>query len=89
MKKIIIILLYTLLLTGCTNNNSQALVSDQDIKPNIMTLDDNSYRYYYTVDRNTHVVYLTCYAGNQAGITVYVNADGTPVLAEDLGIKVD
>ncbi len=89
MQKIIFILMCILLLTGCTNNSSQALLSDQDIKPNIMTLNDNNYKYFYTIDRNTHVVYLTFYAGYQAGITAYVNADGTPVLAEDLGITVD
>lgn len=89
MKKIIIILLYTLLLTGCTKNNSQASVSNQEIKPNMMSLNSSPNRYYYVVDKNTHVVYLVFYAGSQGGITVMLNADGTPMLAEDLGIKVE
>ena len=88
MKKILVIILCLMLLTGCTENNSTALLSDQNIQPNIMTLNSNSNRYYYIVDRNTHVVYLMFFSGHQAGMTVVLKADGTPMLAEDLRIEV-
>lgn len=88
MKRILMIMLCLILLTGCTENISTALISDQNIQPNIMTLNSNSNRYYYVVDRNTHVVYLMFYTGHQAGMTVMLKADGTPMLAEDLGIEV-
>jgi hypothetical protein len=88
MKRILAIILCLMLLTGCTENNSTALLSDQNIQPNIMTLDSEDNRYYYIVDRNRHVVYLMFYAGYHAGMTVVLKTDGTPMLAEDLGIEV-
>ena len=89
MKRIMIILLSMLLLTGCMANVDEPIVSDQNITPNLMTTSDNDLYFYYVVDRNTHVVYLAFDAFRRAGITVLLNADGTPVLAEDLGITVD
>lgn len=88
MKRILAIMLGIMLLTGCVNNNSKALIDDQDITPNIMSLVEDGNHYYYIVDRNTHVVYLVFWFGNQAGMTVVLKADGTPMLAEDLGIEV-
>lgn len=89
MKKLIVILLSMLLLTGCVNNDHKAIVSDQNITPNLMSMSDEGLRFYYVVDRNTHVVYLAFDALYRAGITPLLKADGTPTLAEDLGIKVD
>lgn len=43
----------------------------------------------YIVDKRTHVVYMQFYRGYRGGITVVLKADGTPMLVEDLGIKVD
>lgn len=40
--------------------------------------------YYYAVDERTGVVYLLFEAGKRAGITVALNADGTPVTKEQL-----
>ena len=88
MKKLIMVLMCILLLVGCADNYSKPLISDQQIKPNMMSLSGSDNRYYYVVDKNTHVVYLAFYVGNHGGITVCVKADGSPMLAEDLGIKV-
>lgn len=89
MKRIIIILLSILLLTGCRANSDEPIVSDQNITPNLMTTSDNDLYFYYVVDRDTHVVYLVFDAYRRAGITALLKADGTPTLAEDLGIRVD
>nr|WP_297765594.1 DUF6440 family protein [uncultured Butyrivibrio sp.] len=44
--------------------------------------------YHYLVDENTGVVYLEYDSGlYKYGITVMLNADGTPVTAEQLGIE--
>ena len=89
MQKIILVLMCMLLLTGCVDNSTHAEVQDQDIRPNLITLKTDENYYYYVVDKNTHVVYLTFSNAHRGGITVYVKADGTPILAEDLGIKVE
>ena len=88
MKKIIIFLMYTLLLTSCQHNETESAYSNQNITPNIMSLSENDNQYYYVIDKNTHVVYLAFNGVYRAGITVLVKADGTPMLAEDLGIEV-
>lgn len=89
MKRIMIILLSMLLLTGCRANVDKPIVSNQNITPDLMTTSDNNLYFYYVVDRNTHVVYLAFDAYRRAGITALLKADGTPTLAEDLGITVD
>lgn len=89
MKRIMMILLSILLLTGCRANTNTPVVSDQNITPNLMTTSDNDLFFYYVVDRNTHVVYLAFDGLRKAGITALLKANGTPTLAEDLGIKVD
>ena len=43
--------------------------------------------YYYCVDKRTGVVYLAYDAYRRHAITVMLNRDGTPVTAEQLGIK--
>ncbi len=48
----------------------------------------NSYRSYsYLVDENTGVVYLEYNTTYRHAITVMLNADGTPITAEQLGIE--
>lgn len=93
MKKIILVILSMLILTGCNGSNTSAPVTrdDQNIVPNILSLSNTvDYgNYFYIVDKNTHVVYLSYDGHKRAGITVLLKADGSPMLAEDLGIKVD
>lgn len=91
MKKIILLcLVIVLLLTGCISNASKAEINEQNIEPRIMTVtNDSDSKFSYIVDKRTHVVYMQFYCGYRGGITVVLKADGTPMLAEDLGIKVD
>ena len=93
MKRFVIILiLCTVFLSGCT---SQAILNlDNNITPNIVacgvvnTLKDGG-QYFYIIDKNTGVVYLAFQGDRRCGISVMLNADGTPVTAEQLGIKID
>lgn len=89
MKKILAIMLCLMLLTGCTKDNtSESRTSDQPIVPNLISLSTDDAKYWYIIDKNTHVVYLRCDSLYRAALTVMLKADGTPMLAEDLGIEV-
>lgn len=91
---LILCLIIAFIITNCTSCGNREDVSQSSYKknaavtPNITSysdLDDGNY--FYIVDENTGVVYL-CYDGyRRYGMTVMFNADGTPVLAEDLGLK--
>lgn len=93
MKKYgIVLALCAVLLTGCSKNTSEATNNySNHVVPNIVELgkstDNTGGYYYYSIDRNTGVVYLN-YVSNciHYSITVMLNADGTPVTAEQLGI---
>ena len=83
--------LCAVLLTGCSKNVSEATNDySNHVVPNIVELgrDNNviSNYYYYSIDRNTGVVYLNYDSYYRHAITVMLNADGTPVTAEQLGI---
>lgn len=93
MKKYWIVLaLCVVLLTGCSKNSTSNVASDNNnhVVPNIVELgkatSDTDGYYYYSIDRNTGVVYLSYDAYYRHGIVVMLNADGTPVTAEQLGI---
>lgn len=45
--------------------------------------------YYYMVDKNTGVVYLSYDGYRRHSITVMLNSDGTPITADQLGIPVE
>ena len=87
----IVLALCAALLTGCSKNASEA-TSDYSnhVVPNIVELGKitggKGGYYYYSIDRNTGVVYLIYDTFNGNTITVMLNADGTPVTAEQLGI---
>ena len=52
--------------------------------PDMITIaNDRKSDYHYVVDKKTNVVYVEC----SAGMTVMVNADGTPITADQLGIE--
>ena len=85
-------------LSGCGNTGSSAsptkVNNESDIVPNIISFGANydefgsiGEHYGYIVDRNTGVVYLSYDAYRRHAITVMLNADGTPVTAEQLGLK--
>lgn len=84
MKKLFLLFLLAGLLAGmlagCEN--------DHGVKPpngGLDGYDTGVYGLGYAVDRSTGVVYL--YSWNEGGITVMLNADGTPVTKEQLGLK--
>lgn len=60
--------------------------SEEIAGPNILKISDKYGVYYYLVDLNTGVVYLAYNGYQRFGMTVCVNADGTPVTADQLGI---
>ena len=72
-------------LTSCASSNVDAN-GDLISRPKILTTENNSY-YTYIVDKNTGVVYLEYDAKYRHALTVMLNADGTPVTAEQLRIK--
>lgn len=90
MKKLLaLVLLSSLLLSGCRQNNVQYVTKEiSNIKPNLLTLgSSHAVAYNYIIDANTGVVYLEAYGINRYAITVMLNADGTPVTAEQLGVE--
>ena len=52
-------------------------------------VDTGNTDYYYTIDKRTGVVYLSYHSDYCQAITVMLNADGTPVTADQLGIRFD
>lgn len=86
MKKILFALILCLmLLVGCDEVTDSA---DRSI-PDLYGVGDFFFRdYRYLIDRNTHVVYLEKREDKGGGIVVMLNADGTPVTAEQLEIEV-
>jgi len=89
MKKIICVLAMALLCLFCAcchGSNAQDDYSDY-ITPSIIRL--GNYGYYYAVDKRTGVVYLEYEGFYRHAITVMLNADGTPVTAEQLGINLE
>jgi len=91
MKKTLFVLLtMLLLLTGCSKDGvAEPKTYTQDITPSLLRVGDiaNNSGYCYLVDENTGVVYLEFDAGYRHAVTLMVNANGTPITAEQLGIK--
>ena len=86
----IVLALCAVLLTGCSKNVSEATIDySNHVAPNIVELGKGGgigEYYYYSIDRNTGVVYLNYDSSYRHAITVMLNADGTPVTGEQLGI---
>ena len=80
-------------LASCDNGNGSTIPARKDIKgisPNITRYGNFSAvseSYVYLVDNNTGVVYLEYDGAKRHAISVMLNADGTPVTAEQLGLK--
>lgn len=91
MKKVLLIgAILALLLTGCDVGSECISENSKNIIPNISVYaKDIAYglRYFYVVDNNTGVVYLQFNGVNRAGLTIMLNPDGTPVTAEQLGLR--
>lgn len=87
-----IVCILVAMLVGCGSKSSGVAVPErnyQDVQPNIVKIGDTNWDegFYYIVDKNTGVVYLGFDKYQKGGITVMLNADGTPVTAEQLGIE--
>ena len=88
----IVLVLCVVLLTGCSKNVSKATNDySNNVVPNIVDLGKEGghvgeSHYYYSIDRNTGVVYLSYDFYRRHAITVMLNTDGNPVTAEQLGI---
>lgn len=95
MRKKIALLIATVcavagVLTGCAPSGVvPAEKNVQDIVPNIVEIGNKTWDagYFYIVDKNTGVVYLGYDSNYRFGITAALNADGTPITAEQLGIE--
>ena len=81
MKKILCLLLALImplvLFSGCSSNGSEFIVGDI-VFINVVIGDD----FDIFVDKNTRVMYIFNKQYSQGGLTVLVNADGTPMLWE-------
>lgn len=91
-KKLILAIFATTLLlaSGCDDGANGKLENSSIIgSPDITQYakDGLVCKYYYVVDNNTNVVYLQFFGSHKAGITVMLNADGTPITADQLGLK--
>lgn len=95
MKKVIVVVLlvvalFALALCGCGGNGIRR--ESGAAKPNAderFICDDSTYTFETVVDSYTGVTYLVwksdgTNASNKGGITVLVNADGTPILSEEV-----
>lgn len=94
MKKTIVIICLTamlLMLAGCAEGQTTATpgYSSKYNVPDISILakDEDNYKYYYVIDNNTGVVYLQFDGFRRAGITVVLNADGTPVTVDQIRME--
>ena len=89
MKKIILCAAICFLLMGCAGVSNGVRVVN-DVKPKIVVCGNISTPdFSYLVDKNTGVVYLWAHDGYNAGLSVMLNADGSVVTAEQLGIALE
>ncbi len=85
MKRFLLIAIMACILTSCSPSNVDTN-GDLISKPKLLTLEDDGC-YTYIVDKNTGVVYLEYDSYYRHALTVMLNTDGTPITAEQLGIK--
>lgn len=90
MKKLALFITICFLITGCAGI-SKGKREVNDVKPNIAVCGSNIEipRFSYFVDKNTGVVYLCADSGYEVGLSVMLNADGSVVTSEQLGIIIE
>lgn len=90
MKKILVGIIICLFLGGCEGEVSGIRMT-QNVLPDIVVCGGFAEmpNFMYCVDRNTGVVYLYGTVDRGGVMTVMMNADGSVVTAEQLGIKYD
>lgn len=77
MRKILLLLMLTLILTGCTRSAGKYEANVEDGMHWMETLDKSGY-FEVVRHRQTGVCYLITMGPTGRGITVMLNADGTP-----------
>lgn len=88
----IVILCLVFSACGATNVSRPEKNFTSEITPDIFECggtDDSEGVYYYIIDKNTGVVYLSYDSFRRHAITVMLNSDGTPITADQLGIPVE
>ncbi|MBR2994921.1 hypothetical protein IKF32_03340 [Candidatus Saccharibacteria bacterium] len=70
-----------------TTKLSYEKIPDDANIPELVKYENSGSSFSFLVDKGTGVVYLYYNGYRQAGITVMLNADGTPVTAEQLGLE--
>lgn len=80
------IVVLVLFMAGCLDKDTD---EKKVIKPELVNTNENVYDYSYIIDKNTGVVYLQVEAGYKIGITAYLKPDGTPYLADELGLPIE
>ena len=87
MKKKIIaaIVTATLLLTGCSDMANVSVSEEQDNTEDTIVQVENGWEYRIYADKDTGVMYLYTYMGRNygGGLTVMLNADGTPKIWQE------
>lgn len=89
-SKLIIALIFgAIVMSGCNRiGRSMSETKVQNVVPNLVEIGrECNGKYSYLVDKNTGVVYLEFCGYNRFGITVMLNADGSVITAEQLGIE--
>lgn len=88
-QRVTVVALLALALCGCVGNGIRR--EDGAARPNAsgrFICDDSTYTFETVVDSYTGVTYLVWKSGgtntSKGGITVLVNADGTPILSEEV-----
>jgi len=86
-KKIVVVLLMSIMLTGCKDSSSGGETKNTNVEQEGMSMferHDLDRFYSVLVDKETRVCYLECKClGGYYGIVVMVNPDGTPKIWEE------
>lgn len=87
MKKIVVVLLMSIMLTGCKDSSIGGETKNTNVVQEGMSVferHDLDRFYSVLVDKETRVCYLECKCpGGYYGIVVMVNPDGTPKIWEE------
>ena len=84
LRWIAVLLASLLLLSGC---GSETYISQKESQVFPLMKEYRNGNYSYVVDLKTSVVYISYMYYNLGGLTVCLKADGTPMLASDLGLE--
>lgn len=84
MKKLIVAILCMFVLTSCGVSDDSCELNS----PAVRYISKNV-EYGYIIDENTNNIYLKFSCGRQAGMSIVMNSDGTPMTLEQLKEKLE